>query len=245
MERSDQVNELAAALAKAQGEMKPAAKGASNPAFGAPRPYADLADCWEAVRGPLAKNGLSVVQLVSNGDLDRICVTTTLLHSSGQFLQTVLCLRPVKVDPQGAGSAITYMRRYSLMASTGLAAADEDDDGNAASGNDGNGRAGRTTKKEPAPKTPGKPGAPTVDQLGRLFTVAASSGWTKPMLKQYMATAFNVSSSKELTVPQYETLVRVIETTNFVAAMKEQGQDVKADDYQEVVKAKESEQQKV
>lgn len=128
MKFSESINEIAAALSKAQGQMKPAIKDATNPHFKSK--YADLAANVEAARGPLASNGIAVVQeptTVANG----IAVATLLLHSSGQWIQfDPLTVPMAKADAHGAGSATTYARRYALGAALGLVA--EDDDGNAA-----------------------------------------------------------------------------------------------------------------
>lgn len=128
MTRSDQINEIAAALAKAQAEIEGAEKSRTNPAFKSQ--YATLADAWDACRGPLSKNGLSIVQLPTFTD-GKARVTTMLLHSSGQFIEESLDLPVSKSDAQGIGSAITYGRRYGLMAMAGIAP-DDDDDGNSA-----------------------------------------------------------------------------------------------------------------
>lgn len=127
MTRSDQINEIAAALAKAQAEIEGAEKSRTNPAFKSQ--YATLADAWDACRGPLSKNGLSIVQLPTFAD-GKARVTTMLLHSSGQFIEESLDLPVSKSDAQGIGSAITYGRRYGLMAMAGIAP--DDDDGNGA-----------------------------------------------------------------------------------------------------------------
>lgn len=132
MEMSSNVTELATALAKAQGEMENAKKSTDNNYFKSK--YADLAEVWNVVREPLAKNGLSVIQGnegVANGYMT---VTTLLLHSSGQFIKMTGTFPVGKQDPQGAGSALTYARRYSLAAVLGIAQEGEDDDGNAACG---------------------------------------------------------------------------------------------------------------
>jgi ERF superfamily protein len=132
--RTDTITDLAAALAKAQGEISGAKKDAENPHFRSK--YADLASVWDAIRAPLAKNGLSVVQtprLVAVGESTwMVEVESTLLHSTGQMIGDTLAVPVTKVDAQGVGSAITYARRYSLMALVGVAP--EDDDANAAVG---------------------------------------------------------------------------------------------------------------
>ena len=128
MTHSEQNNELSAALAKAQGQIQGAKKDSTNPHFKSD--YADLASVWDACRQALSGNGLSVAQSAENSE-HGYGVTTLLMHSSGQWLRGTLYLKPMKDDPQGAGSALTYARRYALAAMVGVAP--DDDDGNAAS----------------------------------------------------------------------------------------------------------------
>ena len=118
---------LAAALCKAQAEMEGAKKDANNPHFN--RKYADMASVWSAIREPLSKNGLSVVQLLRSvqGGVE---VETILLHTSGEQIGGTFSIPASKTDAQGFGSAATYARRYALMALVGVAP--EEDDGNAA-----------------------------------------------------------------------------------------------------------------
>jgi hypothetical protein len=131
--QSEQINELAAALAKAQSEMTHAAKGVDNTFFKSK--YADLPAVIDAARPHLAKNNLSVVQITDFDEAGLATLVTQLIHSSGQWMRSWYPVRPVKNDPQGFGSALTYARRYSYAAITGTASIGEDDDGNAASGN--------------------------------------------------------------------------------------------------------------
>lgn len=118
---------LAAALAKAQGQMSAAKKDAVNPHFKSK--YADLASVWDACRDVLSANGLAIMQRVGAA-ADGVCVTTMLVHSSGEWVKDTCVMPVVQRTPQGVGSAITYARRYALAALVGVAA--EDDDGNAA-----------------------------------------------------------------------------------------------------------------
>lgn len=119
---------LAKALVAAQKATESVKKAATNPAFKSK--YADLAHVVEAVVPALNEAGVAVIQSPSS-DGSLVAVTTVLLHESGASVTGVLHLRPTKNDPQGVGSAITYARRYALLAMSG--AAPEDDDGNAAS----------------------------------------------------------------------------------------------------------------
>lgn len=125
--RSESIGKLAEALAKAQGEIKNAVKDAANPFFKSK--YADLASIRDACAGPLAANGLAVIQTPRATEAG-VEVETLLAHSSGEWIADTLALPVAKADAQGIGSAITYARRYTLAAFAGVAA--EDDDGNAA-----------------------------------------------------------------------------------------------------------------
>ena len=125
---SENLNELAAALAKAQGEITGALKDSANPFFKSK--YADLASCWDACRAALSKNGLAVIQCPTT-EATGTYLVTTLLHSSGQWMRSSLIVSPKDDTPQAMGSALTYARRYALTAMVGVAQVD--DDGNAAS----------------------------------------------------------------------------------------------------------------
>ena len=119
---------LAKAFVAAQKATEAVKKASTNPAFKSR--YADLAAVVEAVIPALNASGIAVIQSPSfDGDL--VSVTTTLIHESGSSVSGTLSMRPTKMDPQGVGSAVTYARRYALLAMTG--AAPEDDDGQAAS----------------------------------------------------------------------------------------------------------------
>lgn len=120
---------FAKAFVAAQMATEAVKKAATNPAFKSK--YADLSEVVEAVVPALNKAGIGVMQF-PEFDGEWVSVTTTLMHETGASVTGTLRLRPSKADPQGVGSAITYGRRYSLLAMTG--AAPEDDDGQAASG---------------------------------------------------------------------------------------------------------------
>jgi hypothetical protein len=127
--RSENIGELAAAMAKAQGEMKGALKDSSNPFFKSK--YADLSAVMEAIREPFAKNGLAYVQS-TRMEGERLIMETTIIHSSNQWWSTEYPVTPKEFSPQAIGSAITYARRYSLSSIAGVAQVD--DDGEAAEG---------------------------------------------------------------------------------------------------------------
>lgn len=130
---SDQCAELFAALSAFQGEVQPPKKTATNPHFKSK--FADLAEVLDAVRGPMAKHGLSLTQMPV-GTCDGVVRVVTLVgHKSGQWLKGVLDMPLAQKTPQGVGSTVSYARRYCAMAALGIAA--EDDDGEAAEGRGG------------------------------------------------------------------------------------------------------------
>lgn len=120
-------NGMIAALIKAQGAFKPAVKDAVNPHFKSR--YVTLQAVLDAVQPALHANGFALVQATRVAD-GKTVLNTALLHTSGQRIDADYPVHPVKADPQGEGSALTYARRYALMALCGIAP--EDDDGNAA-----------------------------------------------------------------------------------------------------------------
>jgi len=153
--QSEATDKLAAALVKVQASIKPAVKSSANPFFKSH--YADLGEIWNACREALTANGIAVVQ---GGDGDGL--QTTLLHTSGQWISGSFRLMAIKPDPQAQGSAMTYLRRYSLAAMVGVVT--EDDDGEAAMAR-GNGHAAPPpagappTSRQPVPRAPGSPRA--------------------------------------------------------------------------------------
>ena len=126
--KSEKIDKLAAALSKAQSEMKGAEKKSVNPFFNSG--YADLHTVIESSFPHLTKYGLSVIQ-GNESNPGEFFVTTMLLHESGQWIKSKLKMPIEKVTAQSIGSTITYGRRYGLSAITGIG--QYDDDGNAVS----------------------------------------------------------------------------------------------------------------
>ena len=131
MTTSDLIDKIAPALLAAQKEIGNASKDAKNPHFR--NSYASLGSVIEAVKEPLNRNGIAVIQSLSSdsGNNSGLLLRTRLLHTSGQFIEDTAYSPLPKADPQGVGSATTYLRRYSLAAL--LSITQEDDDGNGAS----------------------------------------------------------------------------------------------------------------
>jgi hypothetical protein len=168
---SELINELATALAKAQGQMRAASKDAVNPHL--KNTYATLSSIIEAAREALSANGLAFSQILSQGD-EGLILETLLMHSSGQWLQSEVLIR-VATDNRGIngaqalGSALTYYKRYALAALLGISVSDEDDDGNGAEQPTRKPAQQRPTRNEaPAvsaqPATPNGNGKPKAEQ---------------------------------------------------------------------------------
>ena len=126
MEKSTEIKNLATALCKFQGAVETIKKTAVNPFFKSK--YASLSDILDVIRQPLTESGLSFVQFPKG----KYGLETMLMHISGEWLSESYDMEPTKHDPQGAGSVITYQRRYALGAILGLNI-DLDDDANKAS----------------------------------------------------------------------------------------------------------------
>ena len=144
---TNSIAELCAALVKAQSEFPKITKGETADAGKYKYTYASLAAVLEAVTPALNKNGLALIQIPMDGDL-----VTTILHESGERLSGNMAI-PKNLPPQELGSWISYLRRYSAMAMTGVAA-DDDDDGKSAQ--DGHKKRGATPplKQTPPPQAP-------------------------------------------------------------------------------------------
>lgn len=131
MNKSDSIVALAGAMAQAQGEIENASKNSNNPHFKSK--YADLAEVLNTVRPVFAKHGLSIAQWPGFNE-GMATLETILMHKSGEWISSIAMTPLSKQDAQGVGSALTYLRRYSLAAIAGIA--QEDDDGNAATKRD-------------------------------------------------------------------------------------------------------------
>ena len=129
MNHSESIAKLATALSIVQGKLTHAKKDSANPFFKSK--YSDLESVWDACRSLLAENGLAVMQFPGEFVDGTMSLNTVLTHSSGEYMSYLMSVPMTKMDAQGAGSCISYMRRYALAAVVGVVQAD--DDGNAAS----------------------------------------------------------------------------------------------------------------
>ena len=133
MRKSESIGELSKALAKFQQEVKQPLKDKDNPFFRSK--YVPLENVVEAITNTAPKHGLSFTQWALNDDSGRVGVATLLLHESGEYIEfDPVFMNADKNTAQGAGSLMTYLKRYSLSAVFGITS-DEDDDGNSASQN--------------------------------------------------------------------------------------------------------------
>lgn len=193
------MNQIAPAFIKAKKTFGPVLKDKNNPAFRSK--YADLGACLEAVEDALLENGIALYQETSPDDTG-VTVETILLHESGETIRSGKLHVPAsKQDPQGYGSALTYARRYSLMAACGIAP--EDDDGNAASRQTA--KPAQAAAAQPVARTSAKPAAkPTAapsltDDAVDDVILAMVESTTLPELQKVFGAAYPKASAQQQT----------------------------------------------
>lgn len=200
--QSEDIEELATALAAAQKDIKNAVRSEDNPFFHSK--YADLAAIYDACRDAMTTNGLTVVQYGGFEDNNQPVLYTELIHKSGQYIRGFMPVfvpvqpetpeptegdfdgkegkKPEKVKQvnksQGYGSSMTYMRRYALAAMLGIAT--EDDDANSAG-------EGKTAAKSDAPKKSTGTDPATEAQKNKIVAQAHELGWKSPEVAKYLA----------------------------------------------------------
>lgn len=130
MQTSESISKISPAFLAAQKAITFAAKDAVNPHLKSK--YADLPSVIDAVKSALNDNGIAFIQTATESDDGRLRLTTTLVHESGEWFRDTAVIPVPKQDPQGYGAALSYLRRYSLSAFTGLY--QDDDDGERAKG---------------------------------------------------------------------------------------------------------------
>jgi len=123
MRTSESVTEIQASLIKAQSQMTGAVKDSSNPFFKSN--YADLTSVIKAIKEAWSDNKIGFCQFPISTD-QGVGVLTRLMHDSGEWMEHEFVIPLPKYDPQSAGSAITYARRYALQAIAGIPAVDDD-----------------------------------------------------------------------------------------------------------------------
>lgn len=176
MESSVSIKEIALALSNFQGEVANPKNTATNPSFNSK--YAPLSEVINTIKDGLARNGLSIVQNPYT-DGDNVIVETILLHNSGEWLKAPpLSLKMDTVTAQGAGSAITYARRYAISAILNISS-EEDNDGNEI----------KTPEEEMI----------TDRQIKYIHVLAKEKEIDNATLKDYSISKFGKDSMKELT----------------------------------------------
>lgn len=197
MNRSESIKNIAIALSKFQSEIKNPTNTKLNPYF--KNTYAPLEEVLNTVKPILTKYGLSVIQMpISEVESGSIGVVTTLLHESGEYLESSpFLLRADKNTAQGAGSAITYARRYSLSAMLGIASED-DDDANFAEINN---------KKNKKNASNGLASSNQIDFLVNLAKTKNITGKMPGMIKEM----FSKNSSQELTKSEADKLIKKLQ----------------------------------
>lgn len=193
--KSETISKIAAALVAFSGEVKSISHDANNPHFKSQ--YTSLDHMIDETKPILTKHGLTIMQF-PGGDGERITVRTMILHTSGEWMESEpLTLKAVKTDPQGAGSAITYARRYSYAAALSLSLGD-DDDGNASSYAPQN-RSYSAPTSQPS-QTPPRASQTNTGQssassggstMARVYKLREELGWSWPDLNQFAGEVLN------------------------------------------------------
>jgi len=146
MKKSESIKNICKALITFKVKVGAITKDSKNPFFKSS--YASLGTIIEAIEEPLAESGLAVMQFPT-GDH---CLTTIVMHESGEWIQSIYRIRPIKDDAQGIGSCLTYQKRYALVSALCLNILEKDDDGNQASFGNG------------TPDNPEKPALPWLNK---------------------------------------------------------------------------------
>lgn len=197
MEKSESIKEIAIALSKFQGESLNPKNTAQNPSFN--NKYAPLCEVINTTRQGLSKYGLSIVQAPYT-EGENIIVETFLLHTSGEWIKSPpLSLKMEKITAQGAGSAITYARRYALSALLNISS-EEDVDGNT------------TVEIEIVDQpTELQEELITEKQMKYIHVLAKEKGIDNTSLKNYSRSLFSKESSKDLTKKEASSLIEALQ----------------------------------
>lgn len=194
IKHSESISELAKALVKFNARVGKISKDAKNPFF--KNNYATLDNIIDEVRPILSEFGLNILQLPS-GDGENIKISTLLMHESGEWLESEpLTMKPVKNDPQGLGSAITYARRYALQSFLSLNTG-EDDDGNNAS---------QPRKQQPQKQLATEEQILLIQNKAQEYCTIKNQGTPQDIYK-----AFNIKNFKELSTQDAATFIKKLD----------------------------------
>jgi len=196
MNKSESIVEISKALAKFQGEVKQPLKDADNPFFKSK--YVPLENVVEAISSIAPNHGLSFVQWALNDENGRVGVATMLMHDSGEFIEfDPVFINAEKQTPQGAGSLITYLKRYSLSAVFGITS-DQDDDANESSGNNQNNQKNNKNLSEA--------------QVKRLYAIGKSVQVNAADIKKVIMNDYNKTDVALLTKKEYDEVCSRLES---------------------------------
>lgn len=214
MNKSESIKNLAIALSKAQGELnnptnsKEAVVQTTKVKYS--YFYATLDEILNIVRPILSKHGLSILQVPST-DADHVLITTILLHDSGEFIEAEpLKLKMQQYTPQGAGSAITYARRYAVASILGISSQDDDDGGQAEKESKGNINSDTTKKTSGVTATPVEKTI-SEKQVKRLYAIASSKLIDSKVVDDHLQRKFNKKAG-DLTTREYNIVCNGYET---------------------------------
>lgn len=201
-ETSPSTEKIDAALAKAQAEIQEAELNCKNPFYNSE--YADLTSVWRACRKALTSNGISVTQWPVHSDDGRLYLVTR-VACEGEWMRSSWSAPVAKQDPQGYGSATTYLKRFALCAAVGVVG-DSDDDSNGAT-------TGRNDKQPPAkPPQPPKNHAPsTKTHLKQISALATDRGIGAEVLGTFVKYCYPGMNSQNMTRTQAEEIVALLE----------------------------------
>lgn len=192
MNRSEQISKLAIGLCKFNAEISSISKDAKNPFFKSD--YVTLDKLIIATREVMQKNGLSILQMPLSKDTGEIGIQTILMHESGEYIESEpLYMKPVKNDPQAAGSLITYLRRYSYQAILNLNTG-EDDDANSST------QPTKTTKSNL-----------TDSQVQRLYAIGNKAKVTPADVLKVCKAEYKVNRVEDLTKANYDAICKRLE----------------------------------
>lgn len=210
--QSEGIEKLASALAAAQAKLHGAKKDAKNPFFEST--YATLESVYDAIRTPLAEQGLSVIQPTEFID-GQTFVRTVLIHSSGQWIDGLYPVITQKNDPQGLGSGMSYSRRYSLMAMVGIPASD--DDAEAATFRPRDAMPFEKINRQYAkdlPELRTRTGPITEKQVKRLWAIAKENNVGQDQVKGVLG-KYGWTETKQITADKYDEVVILIQGAGF------------------------------
>lgn len=195
MKTSDSIKNITTAMIQAQSKIEGMTPDAKNPFFKSN--YITLDGILEYIRPILSENSIWIFQNAS-GDGEYVEVTTRLMHSSGEYIETdTLRMKPQKLDAQQMGSCITYAKRYQLASLLGISS-EVDDDGNKATyGNKGYSKNGNSKLSEA--------------QIKRLFAIGAKHGITTEQIKSGILRDYKKTKAEDLTKAEYDELVEKLE----------------------------------